>query len=147
MQTVFVFVYGIKNMEKTALIISIAVGVLFLVVGGVAGYFVTTYLPGSAVFIADKMSSDVVVASTAYGQVAKADGRNVTVSFGKDAVTIEVGTNVPIYQLAKTASAPQPVSFGDIKVGRTVNISFKVLENRKIQALAVTIMPLTETNK
>jgi len=91
------------------------------------------------------LSSKAVPSIVAYGQVAKVDGKNVTISYMSDSVTVHIADSAQVYSFAKTgakgtSSTQQNANFTDIKKGDTVSINLKLLADGTLEGSTVNIL-------
>lgn len=137
-------------MNKT---IAIVLAVVLLVVGVAAGY-----LAGMAMYapklqqtqsIVAKMQSKVIGSIVAFGQVAKINGRTITLVNGanKDTLAIVMKDNASVMSMVSAtdkgavATSQQKASFADIKTGAFLNVSVKVMTNGQIEGQSAIIFP------
>ncbi len=91
------------------------------------------------------LSSKTISSLTAYGKVSKIEGKNITLSSLGDNLAVPMADSAKVYSFNDNSgnnSAPQKaVSFEDIKVGDSVNITMKLLQDGQMQGLMVVILP------
>ena len=144
-------------MEKKNLISLIVIGVVFFIVGGGLGLMyqkqkdAQSQLPqnNKKVAAVQTLSSKVIPSITAYGQISKIDGRNLTLAFGGDSLTIKIRDDALVYMPSKTTSdssgkqiiTPQTQSkFSDIKTGDNVSVNVKLLSDGQLEGQIVIIL-------
>jgi hypothetical protein len=133
-------------MDKTNLTILVVVGVIFLVVGAALGIFYQVQRDIPSLAAVKTLSSKVIPAIAAYGDVTKVDDRNVTLSFNGDSLTVRIKENSPVVKFARASvgnpnPAEQKVDFKDIKVGDSLSVSVKVLPDGQLEGVSVIILP------
>lgn len=138
-------------MDKKQLITLIVVGVLLFLIGGAVGllYGMQGGSRGAKVEAVNNLSSKVVSSIVAYGQVAKIEGRNITLSYLGDNLEVFITDTARIYSLTPASTgktgtvAPvqKTVDFGAIKVGDSVNVVLKLSANGKTEGSSVIIFP------
>ena len=95
------------------------------------------------------LTSKVIPSVGAYGQVAKIDGNNLTISYQGDSIVVTVGGSAKIYAqtIVKkgTVSTPttQQISLQNIKVGDNVSVNIKVQPTGQLQGLSIVVLPPT----
>jgi hypothetical protein len=95
------------------------------------------------------LTSKVVQSITAFGSVEKIDGKNLTLTYGGDQITVNISANAQIYSSTPTTNAktgnlisgvPQLVSFGTIKIGDQLTVNLQILPNGQLQANSIYIL-------
>lgn len=86
------------------------------------------------------LSSKVIPSITAFGQVSNIDGRNLTLTFGGDNLTIKINDSAQIYLPATKTSAQQTAQFSDIKKGDNVSVNVKLLSDGQMDGQMVVII-------
>lgn len=90
----------------------------------------------------------------AYGKVEKISGRNITVTYSGDTMTVPIEANASIYAIIKDVlnkdsgsqtSEQKRVNFNEIRTGNNVNISLKISPNGDI--VGETVIILASANK
>lgn len=141
-------------METKNLTIIIIVAVVAIVVGGVLGMSMQSAKDASSVSMASKLqpavktlSSKVVPSIVAYGQVSDMQGRNITLNYGGDSITVPIAENSNVYSFVApvagsktTTPTQQKVQFAEIKKGDSLNVSLKLLPDGTIQGQNVIIL-------
>jgi hypothetical protein len=92
------------------------------------------------------LSSKVVPSIVAYGQVTNISGRNITLTYSQETLTIKVSNTANIYSFSapkagSTTPTQQKASFSDIKKGDNLNINLKVSANGALEGQSVIILP------
>lgn len=140
-------------MDNKALTTLIVVAVLFLIVGGGVGMAYQTQKDSVKIKQVNIMepafkglSSKVIPSIVAYGQVTNIEGRNITLSYSGESLTVKIKDNANIYSFAtapgtKTASQ-EKANFSDIKKGDNLNISLKLLADGSLEGQSAIILPL-----
>lgn len=142
-------------MDRKNLIILIAVAVVFLIVGAGLGIFYQTQkavVPPKEVpkvEAVQKLSSKVIPSITAYGTVANISGRNITLTFGGDSLTVKIRDDALIYlptayikdSKGNPVTVPQQTAkFADIKTGDNISVNLKLLPDGQIEGAMVIIL-------
>lgn len=128
----------------------IIIGVVTFVVGAGLGIFYQSQIdaPQLANFTAIKavfknLSSKAVPSILAYGQVTNIEGRNLTLSYSGDSVSIAISDSANINSFVKDSNgvpSQQKIDFSQIKNGDTLNISVKILPNGQLEGQSVIIL-------
>jgi len=141
--------------QKNIIILAVVGGVLCLAIGGGLGYFYQlqngTLPPAESkkVEAVNTLSSKVIPSITAFGQVTNISGRDITLTFGGDSLTIKIKEDAPIYLPAtatkdkdgnSVTSAQQTAKFSDIKVGDNASVNLKLLATGQIEGQLVIIL-------
>jgi len=135
-------------MSKIASLALLVIIILaFFALGGGVGIFYQSQKeggqPGVAENILKNLNSKAVPSIIAYGQVTKIDGRNVTLSFNGDSVTIKINDSASINSFVKSASGTttqQKMNFSQIKKGDTLSVNVKLLPDGNLQGESVIIL-------
>lgn len=141
-------------MENRNLIIIIIIAVIAVVVGIVLGMSLQSKMDAPKISngqtyetAVKSLSSKVIPSIIAYGQVSKIEGRNITLSYNNEALTIAIAENANIYSFEAPASGSkttQPtqkkVAFAEIKKGDSLNITVKLSADGKISGQSVIIL-------
>ena len=140
--------------KKILIILHVVSGLFLLILGGGMGIFYQTQkavVPPKEVpkvEAVQKLSSKVIPSITAYGTITNIDGRNVTLTFGGDSLTVKIWNDAKIYLPAtstkdskgNTVVLPQQTAkFADIKKGDNVSIILKLLPDGQIEGQLVII--------
>src|SRR3989339_1252658 len=95
------------------------------------------------------LSSKIIPSITAFGEVTKIDGKNITLSFGGDNLTVKINDDAQIYfpardtkdENGKPITAPQKiVKFSDIKIRDDASINVKLLTDVKMEGQLVVVL-------
>jgi hypothetical protein len=134
-----------KNINSKNLITLLLIGVVLLLVGVGIGIIYQIQKDGSLVSSAKSLSSEIIASIAAYGEVTNIDGRNITLSFMDESLTILVSEEARVYsfkQQGLEAGAKQNLAnFNDIKKGDFINISVKLSSDGKLEGNNVVILP------
>ena len=154
-------------MNKNLIILSVIAGVVIFVLGGGLGVFYQTQkglLQTEKVqtkvqtmeTVIKSLSSKVIPSIIAYGEVTNIEGRNITLSYGGESLTIKIKDDSQIFSFVKTASlkkgepavtSQQKVDFKTIKKGDNLNISVKLLPDGQLESQSVIILPPLNLNQ
>jgi flagellar basal body-associated protein FliL len=141
-------------MNKTSLTILIIVGVVIFLVGGGLGILYRTQNPSEKYQKLETavatLSSKAVPSIAGYGQVTNIDGKNITLSYSEDSLTINISEKAVIYSFVASAPAKngatsgtqKEVEFNAIKKGDYVNIGLKLSPDGTLQGETVIILPV-----
>ncbi len=108
------------------------------------------------------LTSPVILSISAYGKITNINGRNVTITRGKDAMVLALKSDANISSVAFAAPGPLPsgskkpaspaptptvkqLSLQDLKVGNDVTARVRVLASGQIEGLSVTVLAPTAT--
>ncbi len=147
---------NIKNV-----VVSLILGVGLFVVGGALGILSqghTISVPSNAMSqpssssLVAALNSRVIPFLTAYGQVTKIDGSNITLASKGDSLTVSIDPSANLYAYIpptasqtdgkkNTTSANQKISLSYIRLGDTLNINLKVLPNGQLSGSSVLVVP------
>ena len=97
----------------------------------------------SANLLINTLSSKAVPSIVAFGKVTSINGKNITLSFNGGSVTIKINDNAVVSSMSANAqdkSAPQKITFSQIKIGDTLNISIKVFSDGQLLGQSVIIV-------
>lgn len=89
------------------------------------------------------LSSKTVPSIVAYGQVTKIDGRDITLSYNGDNITITIDANGQVYSFVNDSTGKpvqKKVEFKEVKVGDNLNITLKLLSDGQLQGQSVFIL-------
>jgi hypothetical protein len=135
-------------MNKSNLIILVIIGIVFFIVGGGLGIFYQTQKDASQINGAKSikaLSSKVIPSIVAYGKVTDINGRDITIFYNGESLTIPVSQDAQVSSFSQangqTGSTQQKTSFDQIKKGNYINISIKVLPDGNIEGNMVIILP------
>lgn len=141
--------------RKNLIILHIVGGLLILVVGTALGFFYQIFMGAvpqkemPKIQAVQTLSSKVIPSITAYGTVTKIDGKNVTLTFGGDSLTVKIRDNAQIFLPASsskdskgnTVTLPQQTArFADIKTGENISVNIKLLPDGQIEGQLVIIL-------
>ena len=95
------------------------------------------------------LSSKVIPSINAYGQVTKIEGRNITLDFKGEILTLKIKDDAQILSFVKLVSSEENTSgidnqqtdFEEIKNGDNLNISIKFLPEGTLEGQSVIILP------
>lgn len=94
--------------------------------------------------VTKSLASKTISLISAYGQVQNIDGKNITLSFSGDSITVGLADNVQVLAFVgdgKGKTSYQPYDFSQIKKGYTVSVNLKLLSDGTLQGQAIIIMP------
>ena len=142
-------------MEKRALIVLLAVAVVMFLIGGGVATFLQSPKVEKVNTVVKALNSKTVTAISFYGKVSKIDGRNVTLSYSGDSVTVNVLPASQVYGISASTvktdskgvttttpgSTQQLVDFSTIKVGDNLNINAKMSPTGELTGTFVLIVP------
>lgn len=95
------------------------------------------------------LSSKTVLSIVAYGQVTNIQGRNITLLYAGDSLTVRIKEDSMIYSLvtlpaaqkgAVVASTQKQAEFKDIKKGDNLNVTLRLLPDGQLEGSTVMIM-------
>lgn len=95
------------------------------------------------------LSSKTVLSIVAYGQVTNIQGRNITLTYAGDTLTVRIKEDSMIYSLvtvpaaqkgAAATSTQQKAEFKNIKNGDNLNVTLKLLPDGQLEGSTVMIM-------
>ncbi len=142
-------------MNRSLIVLIIVVLAVFVLGGGV-GIFFQTQKDAPLLKKAEemeaavkKLSSKVIASTVAYGEVTKIEGRNITLKYGEETLTIKIKDNAPIYSFAQNKEkipVQQAAKFEDIKTADNLNIALKLLSDGSLESQSVIILPSFSTN-
>lgn len=130
-----------------SLVLFVIIITIFFALGGGLGIFYQSQKGGGgegvSANILKNLNSKAVPSIIAYGQVTKIEGRNVTLSFNGDSVTVKVSDSASINSFVKDsagATTQQKKDFSQIKNGDTLSINVKLLSDGNLQGESVIIL-------
>lgn len=134
-------------MDQKFWTVAIVLALIFFVLGGALGMWYQvqrdSVLAGKA-GVMDTLSSKLVISMVVYGEVSKIDGRNVTLTFGGQKMTLNVGNNAKIYSFISSTPTPgatqQTVPFDQIKVGSKLNAAVAFTPDGSLSVQSVIIL-------
>lgn len=126
---------------------------LFLILGGGIGFLYKTLqispqIKKTAAVIKD-LSSKTVLSTVVYGQVSKIKGKDISLSYNGDSITISMAEKAPVYSfVSDSAEAPlqKKVDFKELKVGDNLNITIKLLPDGQIQGQSALVLLSSKLN-
>lgn len=138
-------------MDQKNLVIFAVIGLVIFIVGGGLGILYQSKNPAQVVKIqaVQTLSSKVIPSITAFGQVSNIDGKNITLSFGGDSLTIKIRDDAQVYLPATSTtdkngkpviSPQQTAQFSDIKKGENVSVNLKLLPDGQLEGQLVIII-------
>lgn len=133
-------------MDKKFLVILIAVAVLFFIIGGALGFFYQAQKiasqPDNTVKInaVKTLSSRVIPSITAYGAISNISGRNLTLTFGGESLTVKIKDDAQIFLPSTATASQQTARFADIKKGDNASVNLKLLPDGQIEGDVVIIL-------
>jgi hypothetical protein len=134
-----------NKIESKNLAVLLLIGVLLLAIGIGIGVIYQSQRSNPITSAVKSLSSDIIASIAAYGEVTKIDGRNITLSFSEDNLTIFVSPEAQVYsfkqQATGTNSRQNLADFNDIKKGDFINISLKFYSDGKLEGNNVVILP------
>ena len=86
------------------------------------------------------LTSDIVSVIALYGQVTAINGRDVTILYKGESLTVNIPANVSITLAQPKGTNSKVVDFSSIKKGNNLTIASKISEDGKITAQAVIIV-------
>ena len=132
-------------MNKANLTILILLGVILFLVGGGIGIFYQMQKDSSGDTVIKALSSKVIPSIVAYGQVTEINGRNITIFYSGETLTVPIAQDAQVSSFTQangqTGSTQQQSSFNQIKKGDSINISIKVSSDGKLEGKMVIILP------
>lgn len=141
--------------RKNLIILHIVGGLLVLIIGAALGFFYQIFMGAvpqkevPKVEAIKMLSSKVIPSITAFGNVSKIEGKNVTLTFGGDTMIIKIRDNAQIFLPASsskdskgnTVTLPQQSArFADIKTGDNISINLKLLPDGQIEGQMVILL-------
>ncbi len=149
-------------MNKSLAFLLVIAGVIIFILGGGAGVFYQTQqvqlnnpqnIAAEAALKA--LSSKVVPSIVAFGKVTSISGRNVTLNYAGENLTIKIDETAQISSFtapsagSKTTASQGKAEFKDIKVGNTLSINLRLLADGALKGMSVVIinsLPETDVN-
>ena len=135
-------------MENKNLAVLAAVAIIIFLIGGGLGAFYQNQNNFQKLLAIKQLSSKVVPSIVAYGKVSKIQGKNITLNFSGDSLTVLITDTAQIYSFASPANAnttqsnsQQKINFSDIKVGDSLNIGLRVSPAGVLSGTAVMVLP------
>ena len=139
-------------MDKKNLTILVISAVVIFVLGGGMGILYQAQKNGAPIQNHEQtikaLMSKVVPSIVAFGEVAAINGKNVSLNYSGDNLTIKVRDDALIYTLIGTdQSAQQQVAFSAIKKGDNLSINMRVNPQGQLEGMSVIIMPQSISGK
>lgn len=128
----------------------ILMGLLALIVGIAAGFLIKGQMDTPKIEKADAvvkvMSSNLIPSLTVYGEVKEISGRNITLSYVGDTLTVPIKDDAKILAIQNDdpAGAAKEVTLGDVKVGDFLNITLVVSREGIVEGTQVLIIPFVQ---
>ena len=103
--------------------------------------------------IVKELSSTVISSIISYGKVSKIEGRNITLTFEKESLTIKVREDALVFSMVQTAplkngsaftTTQQKAEFKDIKLGDDLNIRVKLSIDGQLEGGVIIIPSLIQ---
>ena len=85
------------------------------------------------------LSSDIITAVAAFGNVTDVNGRNITISYNGKSLTLNIGENVAVTSFTNNGSQKN-ISYSDIKKGDSVNAALKINPDGQLTAQTVLVL-------
>ncbi|OGZ73099.1 MAG: hypothetical protein A2998_03345 [Candidatus Staskawiczbacteria bacterium RIFCSPLOWO2_01_FULL_37_25b] len=120
--------------------------IVALILGGAIGIFFQFQKDAPQVKksgeVIKSLSSKVVPSIVAFGRVSKIDGRNITLDYNGDNITINIGDDAKIYTSSNQGEGggQEIISFENIKTGDNLSINLKVLPDGQLQGQSIIIL-------
>ena len=145
-------------MDKKTLITIVSVSILAFITGTALGILFQSQ-KGSLQFknvveTVRALSSKAVPSISAFGQVVKIDGKDITLIYNEESITVAIREDAQIYSFANPNGAAKGsalsagqqtiVPFENIKIGDQLSISLKVLPDGQFEGQSVIILSQTE---
>lgn len=139
--------------SRSLIIILVISGLVIFVLGGVVGVLYQNQKTGGTILpsgqgqpvestkASGSVKSAVVTSVVLFGQVKSISGKTLVIANNGDTAQVTVSSETKIFTVDYTSGAPvqKNAQFANIKVGATVNIGAKVLNNDTFSAQSVTI--------
>lgn len=133
-------------MTKTNLVILVIFGVLLFILGGGLGVLYKKQTDAEKVAAIKILSSKVIPTITSYGDVTKIEGRNVTLTYSGDSLTVALKDGARIFSFKNQASGSgaatgqQKTDISELKVGDNVSMEIVVSPDGKMQGDSMIIL-------
>ncbi len=140
--------------------IGIGLGILYQTQQGVVPQSITQPKNNVQVMpeVIKMLSSKVIPSIAAQGTVTKIDGRNITLNYQTDSITIGIRNDAIIYSIvfntspAKTgsinngASSSKQIDFKALKIGDNISVNFRVLPSGQIEGFSIIVLPIPSSS-
>jgi len=90
-----------------------------------------------------QLASKAIPSVIAYGQIINIEGRNLTVSFDGENVTVKIREDAAVTSLipdVQGKTSQQNITFSQIKKGETVSINTKILPDGQLQGDSIMVL-------
>lgn len=139
-------------MNGSKLVILIIIGILLVAGGGAAGFFYNSKMQAPSTDLIRTLSSKAIPSIIAYGEVKNISGKNLTISYKGDSISVKIADNAQVVILtpqagSSTTQAQVKADFSKIKVGDNLNVSIKVFSDGSMEGQSVFILPSFGTTK
>ena len=149
-------------MSKNLIILLIIGAVFIFVLGGGLGVLYQTQKDApqikksqAAELALKGLTLKVVQPITAYGQVSKVEGRNVTLTSGGESLTIRIKENASIFSSVQTDSLAKgakdtitkKIGLKDVRIGDNLIITMKLFPDGQLEGQTVAIIPVSGQNQ
>lgn len=131
-----------KKMEnKNQLVIFIVVAIVLFLLGGILGFVLqkTSGTQPAKNQAVNSLSSKVVSSIMAYGKVTSITGRNITLTYLGDTLSIPIVSGASVFSFVK--SVQQTVAFESIKIGDNLNVSINLLPTGQLEGYRIVVQP------
>jgi hypothetical protein len=124
----------------------IATAIIFMAVGGTFGIIFQSQkdqvLINKYTGVIKSAASKTVASILSYGQISDIQGRDVTLAFGGDYITVNIKQDANVYSYSSNSANAQKkqLNFSDLKKGDTVNISMTMSQEGKFTANSVMVV-------
>jgi hypothetical protein len=132
--------------KKIAVIVPI---IAALIMGGAIGIYFQFQKDAPKLNIArnviKSLSSKTVPSIVAFGKASKIEGKNITLDYNGDNITIGISDDAQIYSSSNqnAGAAPTAASFENIKIGDNLSINLKVLADGQLEGQSIIILNST----
>ena len=139
---------NITTDRKKLTAILIISGLAIFILGGIAGALYQNQisaLNSSAAALPEGLKSKAVSSIIFFGKVEKVFGRMLKISSGSDSgqvsVLVSEDAKISMMDFSGKALAQKPAGFKDIKIGDSVNVTAKIMDNYAISGVSLVIFP------
>ena len=126
--------------KKIAVIVPI---IAALIMGGAIGIYFQFQKDAPKLNIArnviKSLSSKTVPSIVAFGKASKIEGRNITLDYNGDIITINISDDAQIYT-SSSGTEQTATSLENIKIGDNLSVNLKVLPDGQLQGQSVIIL-------
>jgi len=129
--------------KKIAVIVPI---IAALIIGGAIGVYFQFQKDAPKLNIArnviKSLSSKTVPSIVAFGKASKIEGRNITLDYNGDTITIGISDDAQIYTSSNQTAGATPTAslLENIKIGDDLSVNLKVLPDGQLQGQSVIIL-------